>query len=342
MDQIFAAVTEHLVGAAATVDVVVAGTAADQVGSSASVDLVAAATTVDLGTSLAIMDDVVHAFTAEQERPVAALSRGQVVVARIAVQPGGPDTVIDEHVVAIAAVELDIRRDSLLDVDMVIPVTAEGDQLLDALEDGFAPAEDHAQRFTAGIRAEMLDGVQLVAFAFADAADVVAGTHVEVEHAVGVGRVPDAGVACRVAGQVDLLRQFDVADGEAHRHADPDEQDLDRGICACHQRHPALARCRDAGADVDPGEGDAEGPQPGTAGELDQEIVLGEPRGGGHFAFAEGDPEMQVGDQPETAGAEYKFPVERYVEITLVVEHARGLHRHQAEEVHAGTERDPP
>jgi predicted nuclease with TOPRIM domain len=48
VDQVVAGVAEHLVDAAATVDVVVA-TAADQVGRRAAEDLVAALTTIDHG-----------------------------------------------------------------------------------------------------------------------------------------------------------------------------------------------------------------------------------------------------------------------------------------------------
>ena len=109
-----------------------------------------------------------------------------------------------------------------------------------------------------------------------------------------------------------------------------------------HQRHPALAGSRHAGGYINTGKRDAEGPQAGATGEFDQEEELGESGRGGHRPLAEGHAEVQVGDQPEAAAAQQKFAVQRDVEITLVVEHARGLHRHQAEEVHLRAERHPP
>ena len=348
VDHVVAAVAEQLVDAAAAVDfvtataVAVAVVAVDDVIAGAAVDLVAVGTAVDGGAADAVVDDVVAAGAAGQEGVASLVAGGQVVVAGVAVQRRLAAAFIDEDIVAVAAMELDVGGHAFLDVDVVVALIAEGDQLLDPLEDGLAAAEHHLDDLAVGVRPQVLDGVELVALAFGQAAQGIARTHVEVEHTIGADRVPVAHVAGRVAGEVYLLGQFDIADSEGHRHADANEQDFHRGIGLDHQRHPTLAGGGDRGADVDPGEGDAEGAQAGAAGEFDQEEEFGAGGRTGRQALAEGDAEMQVGHQAEASAAKHQFAVEREVEVALVVEHAGGLHRHQAEEIHARAELHRP
>ena len=112
------------------------------------------------------------------------------------------------------------------------------------------------------------------------------------------------------------------------------------------KRHPALARRRHAGVDVDPGEGDAERAQACAAREFDGEEEFVQAGGLAQSVdnrpLAEGHAEMQVGHQAEAPRAKHQLAVERDVEIALVVEESACRHRNQAEEVHAGIEAHLP
>ena len=274
VNDVVAAVAEHLVGTAASVDFVRARAAMDDVGAGAAEDPVAIIATVDFRTTAAVVNNVVPAGAAEQEGGGAPVARHHVVVAGIAIKPGFAAAVVDEDVVAFPAVELYIRRHSLIDVDVVVTRTAEGHDLLHTLENRLATAEHHADDFAARIRAEVLDLVQFVALTLANAANGVAVAHVEVQHPVGGCRVPGAGIAGRIAGQVNQPRQFDVAEGETHAHRNGEEQELDFGRRLDDQRHPARTRRRHARADAHAGKGDAEGPQFRAARELYREEVF--------------------------------------------------------------------
>ena len=184
VDHVVAAVAVDRIGAAAPVDVVAAVATVDQVGAEAAVDVVAVGAAVDLGAAAAVVDDVVQTGAAVQEGEVAVAVGGEVVVAGVTVERSVAAAVVDEDVIAVAAVEFDVGGHAFLDVDVVVALAAEGHQLFDALEDGLAAAEHNTHGFAAGVRADMLDDVELVSGPLGYAAGGVAAAHVEVEHAV--------------------------------------------------------------------------------------------------------------------------------------------------------------
>src|SRR3990172_933686 len=343
MDQVIAGVTVDDVDAAAPVDIIVVRATVDQVVAHAAVDLVAAGAAVDLGAAGAVVDDVVHAVTAEQENVGAPCTGHQVIITRITVQPCPAIAFVDEHVVAVAAVQFDIGGHTFLDVDMIVTCAAEGNDLLDAFIKCLAAAELDADDLAAGIAADMFDEINFVARAFGDTAYAVACfAHIEIQHAVRRHRIPQPRITGSAAGQIDMLRQFDVTQREAHRDLDLHEQEFHRGLGTDHQRHTALARRGDIEGDGNAAECDSEGAQFGRTRGPDMEIVFLQARLAGHIALAEAHIEVEVRHQTEAAGAEREAAVQRDIEIAFVIEPAAGTHRRQPEEVNAGIECHPP
>ena len=241
-DQIIAAVTEDRVRAAAAGDLVIPAAAMDDIRGRAAGDEVTVVAAKDCRRTRTVMDDHVVAG--------AAMNRGgrrrgtglEHIEARVAEHLHMAAAAEIDDVVAATAVELDRCQHALADGELVDASSGVSDEdLLDAGE-GLGPAaEEHRHRLARGgarVAGNVLDLEGLVGLALGDTAAGRPVAHVEIEVAAAVQtrRIP-AGRIAQGSGEMQWLRQFDIANGELYIDRDLDEHNFHRGAGRNLDRH---------------------------------------------------------------------------------------------------------